>query len=108
DGVHEDILTDLANIPELRIVSRTSVLRYRGTVKPMRDIAADLGVAYVLEGSVRREGNTVRVTGQLIRAATDEHVWAQRYDRELKDVFAIQSALATEIAQALQAAISPA
>ncbi|MDB6113481.1 MAG: Tetratricopeptide repeat protein [Lacunisphaera sp.] len=107
DGIHEDILTNLANIGELKVISRTSVMQYRGTTRPLRQIAADLGVAYVLEGSVRRAGNQVRVTGQLINARTDEHVWAKAYDRELKDIFALQSELAAAIAGALQAAISP-
>jgi TolB-like protein/Flp pilus assembly protein TadD len=107
DGMHEDILTNLALIRELRVVSRTSVMQYRVTTKTVRQIAEELGVAYILEGSVRRAGNKVRVTGQLIRAATDEHVWAKSYDRDLTDVFSIQSALATEIAGALSAALSP-
>ena len=107
DGIHEDILTNLALIRELHVVSRTSVMQYRGTTKTIRQIAQELGVAYVLEGSVRRAGNKVRVTGQLIRAATDEHVWAKNYDRDLTDIFSIQSALATEIAGALQTALSP-
>ena len=109
DGMHEDILTNLANIPELRVVSRTSVMQYRDTKKPIPQIASELGVAYILEGSVRRSGNQVRITGQLIRAANDEHLWAKSYDRELtpKEIFAIQAALSTEIAGALKAAISP-
>ena len=107
DGVHEDILTNLAHIAELRVVSRTSVMQYRETKKSISQIAAELHVAYVLEGSVRRAGNVVRVTGQLIRAGTDEHIWAQAYDRELKDIFAIQAALAQEIASALSVAITP-
>ena len=110
DGMHEDILTTLANIPDLRVISRTSVMQYRDTKKPIPQIARELGVAYILEGSVRRAGNQIRLTGQLIRAAQDEHLWAKSYDRELtpKEMFAIQAALATEIAGALQAAISPA
>ena len=109
DGMHEDILTNLANIPELRVVSRTSVMEYRKTTKKIPQIARELGVAYILEGSVRRSGNQVRITGQLIRAANDEHLWAKSYDRELtpKEIFAIQAALSTEIAGALKAAISP-
>ena len=107
DGIHEDILTNLALVRELQVVSRTSVMQYRNTTKTLRQIASELGVAYVLEGSVRRAGNKVRVTGQLIRAATDEHVWAKNYDRDLTDVFSIQSELATEIAGALSAALSP-
>jgi TolB-like protein/Flp pilus assembly protein TadD len=107
DGMHEDILTNLGVIRELHVTSRTSVMEYRGTTKKIRQIASELGVAYVLEGSVRRAGNRVRVTGQLIRAATDEHVWAKSYDRDLTDIFAIQSELSQEIAAALSAALSP-
>jgi len=107
DGIQEDILTNLALISELRVVSRTSVMQYRNTTKSIRQIAQELGVAFVLEGSVRRAGNKVRVTGQLIRAATDEHVWAKAYDRELNDIFAIQESLSSEIAGALKAAITP-
>lgn len=107
DGIHEDILTNLALIRELRVVSRTSVLRYRGTQKSMKEIAEELGVTYILEGSVRRVGNKVRVTGQLIHAATDEHVWAQAFDRDITDIFAIQSELSSQIAGALKAALSP-
>jgi TolB-like protein/Tfp pilus assembly protein PilF len=107
DGIHEDVLTKLALVHDLHVVSRTSVAQYRDTTKSMRQIGQELGVAYVLEGSVRRAGKQVRVTGQLIRASTDEHVWAKSYDRDLTDIFAIQSQLATEIADSLQAAISP-
>ncbi|MSU49304.1 MAG: TIR domain-containing protein [Opitutus sp.] len=107
DGIHEDILTNLALIRDLRVVSRTSVMGYRGTTKKIGEVARELGVTYILEGSVRRAGNKVRVTGQLIRAATDEHLWAKSYDRDLTDIFAIQAALATEIAGALQTALSP-
>jgi TolB-like protein/Tfp pilus assembly protein PilF len=107
DGIHEDILTNLALLRELRVVSRTSVMGYRTTTKKSSEIARELGVVYLLEGSVRRMGNKVRVTGQLIRAATDEHVWAKSYDRDLTDIFAIQAALAEEIAAALRATLSP-
>lgn len=107
DGIHEDILTNLALIRELRVVSRTSVMPFRATTKSMRQIAQELGVTYILEGSVRRSGNKVRVTGQLIHAATDEHVWAKAYDRDLTDVFTIQAELSSQIATALKAALSP-
>ena len=107
DGMQEDILTNLALVRELRVVSRTSVQQYRNTTKSIRQIAQELGVAYILEGSVRRAGNKVRVTGQLIHAATDEHVWAKAYDRDLTDVFSIQSELSQAIAAALSAALSP-
>jgi TolB-like protein len=107
DGIQEDILTNLALVHEIRVVSRTSVMQYRDTKKPIGQIASELGVSYVLEGSVRRAGNKVRVTGQLIHAATDEHVWAKAYDRDLTDIFAIQSELAQDIAAELKAALSP-
>jgi TolB-like protein/Flp pilus assembly protein TadD len=107
DGIQEDILTSLALVRELRVVSRTSVLQYRETTKSIGQIASELGVAYILEGSVRRSGNKVRVTGQLIHASTDEHVWAKAYDRDLTDIFAIQSELAQAIASELKAALSP-
>ncbi len=107
DGVHEDLLTNLSFIKDLRVVSRTSVMQYRNTTKTISQIAAELKVAYVLEGSVRRAGSKVRVTGQLIRAATDEHVWANNYDRDISDVFSIQAELSKSIAGALQSALSP-
>ncbi len=107
DGIHEDILTNLALIRDFRVVSRTSVMPYRTTTKSMRQIAQELGVAYILEGSVRRAGNRVRVTGQLIHAATDEHLWAQAYDRDLTDIFGIQAELSQQIAAALKTALSP-
>ncbi len=110
DGIHEDLLTNLQNIRELRVVSRTSVLGYRGTTKKIQipEIARDLGVAYVVEGSVRRAGDRVRISVQLIDARTDAHVWSpQPYDRKLNDVFAIQTEIAQAIAAALKAALSP-
>ena len=107
DGMQEDILTNLAKIRELRVVSRTSVEQYRGTTKSIRQIARELGVAWVLEGSVQRAGGKVRVTGQLINAANDEHMWADNFDRDITDIFAIQSELAKKIAGSLQAVLSP-
>ncbi len=107
DGIQEDILTNLALVHEIRVISRTSVMQYRDTKKSIGEIASELGVSYVLEGSVRRSGNKVRVTGQLIRASTDEHVWAKAYDRDLTDIFAIQSEVAQAIAHELRAALSP-
>jgi len=107
DGIHEDILTNLALVRALRVVSRTSVMQYRGTTKTIHQIAQELGVGYILEGSVRRAGNKVRVTAQLIDTATDEHLWAKNYDRDLTDVFSIQSELSQAIASALSAALSP-
>ncbi len=109
DGVQYDILTSLRNIGDLKVIAHTSVEQYRDTKKTIRQIGEELGVAYVLEGSVQRAGDTVHVTGQLIDAHTEGNVWAQHYDRqvELEDIFAVQSALAEEIAVALKAKISP-
>jgi TolB-like protein/DNA-binding winged helix-turn-helix (wHTH) protein/Tfp pilus assembly protein PilF len=107
DGVHEDLVTQLALLGELKVVSRTSVEEYRKTTKSARQIATELGVASLVEGSVRRSGNRVRVTAQLIDARSDKHLWGNNYDRELKDIFAIQSELATAIARALKVSLSP-
>ncbi|MBT8077921.1 MAG: tetratricopeptide repeat protein [Gammaproteobacteria bacterium] len=109
DGIHDDLLTRLANIGALKVISRTSVMEYRGTTKNIRQIADELGVGTVVEGSVQRVGNNVRINAQLIDAATDEHLWAKTYDRELnmQNIFAIQSDISGEIATALQATLSP-
>jgi TolB-like protein/Tfp pilus assembly protein PilF len=107
DGVHEDILTDLSFIKDLHLTSRTSVMQYRGTTKSIKRIGRELGVAYVLEGSVERQGKKVRVTGQLSDARNDELVWAKAYDRDLTDLFAIQGELAEAIADALKSVLSP-
>jgi len=108
DGIHEDVLTSLAKIRDLKVISRTSVLAYRDTAaRNLKKIAADLGVAVVLEGSVRRSGNKVRVTAQLIDARTDEHLWAENYDGDTSDVFALQAKLAQQIASALKATLTP-
>jgi TolB-like protein/Flp pilus assembly protein TadD len=108
DGVQDDVLTNLSKISDLRVISRTSVMQYRGRPTNLREIGKALGVSNILEGSVRRSGNRVRVNVQLIDANTDEHVWANDYDRDVTDVFAIQSDLAREIGNALQAKLSPA
>jgi TolB-like protein/Tfp pilus assembly protein PilF len=108
DGIQDDVLTNLSKIGDLRVISRTSVMQYRGRPTNLRDIGKALGVSNILEGSVRRSGNRVRVNVQLIDANTDEHLWASDYDRDVTDVFAIQSDLAREIANALQAKLSPA
>ena len=95
DGVQDEILTDLAKVADLKVISRTSVMQYKsGIARNLREIAQQLGVAHVLEGSVQRAGNRVRVSAQLIDARTDMHLWAERYDRNLADVFAIQSEIA--------------
>jgi len=107
DGVQEDILTNLSNLHELRVVSRTSVEQYRGTNKTMKQAGAELGVAYLLEGSVQRAGNKVHVTGQLIDARTDAHLWAKAYDKDLNDIFVIQAELAKAIVAELQAVLTP-
>lgn len=107
DGLHDDVLTSLANVGDLKVISRTSVLPYRGQAHNIRDIGKALGVGNILEGTVRRDGNRIRLVVQLIDARTDEHLWAEDYDRELTDVFAIQSALAQEIAAQLKARLSP-
>ncbi len=107
DGIQDDILTSLAKIGDLKVISRTSVMAYRGKPASVRDIGKTLGASAILEGSVRREGDRVRVNVQLINAETDEHIWAEDYDRKLTDVFAIQSDLAREIANKLHATLSP-
>src|SRR5881398_1579791 len=107
DGIQDDVLTNLSKIGDLKVISRTSVMPYRGKTSNVREIGKALGVATILEGSVRRIGNRVRVNVQLINAGTDEHLWAEDYDRDLTDVFAIQSDLAQKIAHELQAKLSP-
>src|SRR5881392_1706682 len=108
DGIQDDILTNLSKVGDLKVISRTSVMSYRGSgTHSAREIGKALGVAALLEGSVRRIGNRVRVNVQLINAANDEHVWAEDYDRDLTDVFAIQTDLAQKIARELQAKLSP-
>src|SRR5262249_39371939 len=110
DGIQDDVLTNLSKIGDLRVISRTSVMQYRGRPTNLREIGKALGVSNILEGSVRRSGNKVRVNVQLIDANSDEHLWANDYDREVEvtDVFAIQSDLAQQIANALKAKLSPA
>src|SRR5437773_1883368 len=108
DGIQDDVLTNLSKIGDLKVISRTSVMPYRGKASNVREIAKALGVATILEGSVRRIGNRVRVNVQLINAENDEHIWAEDYDRDLIDVFAIQTDLAKKITGELQAKLSPA
>jgi TolB-like protein/Tfp pilus assembly protein PilF len=108
DGIQDDLLTNLSKIGDLRVISRTSVMQYRGRPANLRDIGKALGVSNILEGSVRRSGNKVRVNVQLIDANTDEHLWANDYDKDVTNVFELQSDLAREIANALQAKLSPA
>ena len=107
DGMQDDILTNLSKIGDIKVISRTSVMSYRDGTRNAREIGKALGVATLLEGSVRRIGNRVRVNVQLINADNDEHIWAEDYDRDLTDVFAIQSDLAKKISATLQAKLSP-
>ena len=106
-GIHEEILTNLSYIKALKVTSRTSAMRYSTTDLNTTDIGKELKVRYIVEGSVRRADNYVRVTVQLIDATTDTHLWANNYDRELTDIFSVQSAIAKEISQALQSALQP-
>jgi len=108
DGVQDEILTDLAKVADLKVISRTSVMQYKAAApRNLSEIAQALKVANVLEGSVQRSANRVRVSAQLIDARTDTHIWAENYDRDLSDVFAIQSEIAQAIADQLQAKLSP-
>ena len=109
DGMQDEILTNLSRIADLRVISRTSVMQYKsGIARNLREIGQQLGVAHVVEGSVQRSGNRVRVNAQLVDVRTDRHLWAQTYDRDLADVFAIQSEIAKTIADQLEAKLSPA
>jgi len=109
EGIHDDLLTNLSRISTLKVISRTSVNQYKDTEKTIPQIAGELGVATVMEGAVQRSGNTVRINVQLIDAITDEHLWAEIFDRELtaENLFAIQSEISQKIASALEAALSP-
>ncbi|MBT8132802.1 MAG: hypothetical protein KJO35_11070, partial [Gammaproteobacteria bacterium] len=109
DGIHDDLLTSLASIQSLKVISRTSVLEYRGTTRNLRNIARELGVETVLERSVQRVGDNIRINVQLIDALTDEHIWAERYDKKLtaKNIFQIQSEISETITSALRAKLTP-
>jgi serine/threonine-protein kinase len=109
DGVQDELLTDLARIADLKVISRTSVMQYKGGVaRNLREIGQQLGVAHVVEGSVQRSANRVRVNARLVDTRSDRHLWAQTYDRDLTDMFAIQDEIAKIIADQLQAELSPA
>src|SRR5262249_19228531 len=97
DGMTEDVTTDLSKLSGLFVIARNSALTYRGKSMRAQDVSRDLGVRYVLEGSVRRAGNRVRITSQLIDGTTGGHVWAERYDRDLTDIFAVQDEVTREI-----------
>jgi protein kinase/serine/threonine-protein kinase len=107
DGVTEDILTQLSKIGDLKVISRTSVMPYKNSPKSLRQIGKELEVAVILEGSVRREKDRVRIVGQLIDARSDKHLWAETFDRQMTDIFSIQSEVAQRIAAALKATLSP-
>lgn len=107
DGITEALITELAQIRALRVTSRTSVMGYKGTRLPLRQIARELGVGAVLEGSVARSGSRVRITAQLIEANTDRHLWAQSYDREMADVLTLQQEVAGDVADRIQLKLSP-
>jgi eukaryotic-like serine/threonine-protein kinase len=107
DGVQEALITDLSKIASLRVISRTSTMRYRGTEKPLPEIAQELGVDALIEGSVLRAGESVRITAQLIRGDTDEHLWAESYDRDLRDVLSLLSEVAGRIADAIELKLAP-
>ncbi|MBC8345567.1 MAG: hypothetical protein ISR82_04135 [Candidatus Marinimicrobia bacterium] len=106
DGMTEDILTELSKIKDLLVISRTTIMKYKGSNKTLKEIGAELGVANILEGSIRRVGNRVRITGQLINAQNDQHLWAEKYDRDIEDIFAVQDEVATAIANALRIELS--
>src|SRR5437588_3450226 len=108
DGIQDEILTKLASIADLKVISRTSTARYKSKPEDLKTVSQQLGVANVLEGSVQKADDKVRVNVQLIDARADSHLWAKTYDRDLADVFAIQSEVAQEIADSLQAKLSPA
>jgi TolB-like protein/Flp pilus assembly protein TadD len=107
DGITEDILTQLAKIAEINVISRTSVMQYKGTTKSIREIGKELNAGVILEGSVRHAGDQVRIVAQLIDASTDKHLWAETYDRQYKEIFAIQTEIARNIASALKTRLSP-
>ena len=108
DGIQDEILTKLASIADLKVISRTSTAKYKSKPEDLKTVSQQLGVATVLEGSVQKAADKVRVNVQLIDARADSHLWAKSYDRDIKDVFAVESEVAQEIADSLQAKLSPA
>jgi len=107
DGMTEALIADLAKIRALKVISRTSVMRYKGTTTPLPEIAAELGVDAVVEGSVMRAGDRVRITAQLIEAATDQHLWAENYERDMTDILSLQGEVARAIAREIRIALTP-
>jgi len=107
DGMTEELITDLASIPSLKVISRTSIMRFKNSKEPLREIARALDVDAIVEGSVQRAGDRVRITAQLIEASRDRHLWARSFERDFRDVLALQSEVAREIAKEIQLQISP-
>src|SRR6202043_2467709 len=107
DGIQDEILTKLASIADLKVISRTSTAKYKSKPEDLKTVSQQLGVATVVEGTVQRAADKVRVNVQLIDARADTHLWAKSYDRDIKDVFAVESEVSQEIADALQAKLSP-
>ena len=108
DGIQDEILTKLASIADLKVISRTSTAKYKSKPEDLKTVSQQLGVANVLEGSVQKAADKVRVNVQLIDARADSHLWAKTYDRDMKDIFAVESEVAQEIADSLKAKLSPA
>src|SRR6202011_2290155 len=106
DGIQDEILTRLSKVADLKVISRTSTQHYKSTPANLREIAKQLGVAHVVEGSVQRTGNRVRVSAQLIDARTDMHLWADTFDRNLTDIFSVESDIAKAIADQLRAKLT--
>ncbi|WP_282136313.1 adenylate/guanylate cyclase domain-containing protein [Seonamhaeicola maritimus] len=106
DGITEDILTQLSKLKEIRVISRTSVMQYKETEKTIPEIAEELGVSYILEGSIRKYGDDIRISAQLINAYNDEHLWAQNYDKTITNVFTVQTEVSKEIVNALELNLS--
>jgi len=101
DGLTEDMISELSKLPGLRVIARTSVMRFKGDRKGISDIGKELNVGIILEGSVRKSGSRIRITAQLVDAGTEEHLWSERYDRELTDIFVVQGDISKSIAEAL-------
>src|SRR5215218_1953587 len=106
DGITEEIITQLAAVPTLKVISRTSAMHYKKSTKSLRQIASELGVAHVLEGSVRRDGDRVRISVQLVNASSDQHLWSRSYDRQAVDVLGVQEAIAREVGRALEVTLA--
>ncbi len=107
DGLTEELITVISQLPGVRVIARTSVMQYRATTKAVAQIGAELGASSILEGSVRKAGNRLRITAQLIDASSQEHLWASTYERELNDVFAVQAEIAKQVAEALRIELRP-